>query len=243
MGHSCRRHPHRSGRRRVSCRGSLTAVPERRSLKLPGGRGKQHWHGFILGVLPLVLPRDAHAHDFGAGSDTYGVFLSGCTAVLAELPVMIALLSTGILVSLWDREGLPKVWPGFLAGVAGGMLLALADVVDPVGIAYGAAMALGLLAVAAVKPGIPLMLGILFIAGLLPIAALLAGHEIGTVPVAAYAGILATANFVLAASAGITAIMLERLPYGWVSVAFRALASWMVAIALISFTFLMRESP
>lgn len=191
-------------------------------------------------ILLLAFTRQATAHDFGLGGDAYAEFLSGCAAVLTELPVMIAMIATGILVSLWDREGLPKVWLAFVAGVVGGMLVATAALIEPVTVAYGSAIALGLLAAAAVTPDLKLMRLVLFFAGFLPVAALLSDHEFGTVPLAAYAGILFMTNIVLSASAGLVSIALKNIPFSWVSIAFRALASWLVAIALISFSFLLR---
>ncbi len=49
-------------------------------------------------------------------------------------------------------------------------------------------------------------------------------------------------NLGLAVSAGIVAQGLERLAFGWTPIVFRALASWLVAIALMSLAFLMRTS-
>jgi hypothetical protein len=191
-------------------------------------------------ILLLVFPGQAAAHDFALGGDAYAKFLSGCAAVLTELPVMIAMIATGILVSLWDREGLPKVWLAFVAGVAGGMLVATAALIEPLTVAYGSAIALGLLAAAAVRPDVKLMRLVLFFAGFLPVAALLSDHDFGTVPPPAYAGILFMSNVVLSASAGLVSITLKNIPFSWVSIAFRALASWLVAIALISFAVLLR---
>ena len=181
----------------------------------------------------------AHAHDFGSAASTTGDFLSGCTAVLAELPLMIAVISAGILVSLWNGEGLPKVWLAFVVGLFAGTALALANLSEPLLIAYGSAIALGLLASASIKCGLTLMRLILFLAGLLPIAAFLAGHDLGTVPLIAYVGIFVTINIVLAVSAGVVAITLKKLPYVWAPISFRALASWLVAIAMISLALLL----
>jgi hypothetical protein len=191
-------------------------------------------------ILLLVFPGQATAHDFGLGGDAYAEFLSGCAAILTELPIVIAIISTGILVSLWDREGLPRVWLAFVAGVVGGMLVATAALIDPVTVAYGSAIALGLLAAAAISLDLKLMRLVLFFSGFLPVAALLSDHDFGTVPLAAYAGILFMSNIVLSASAGLVSVALKNIPFSWVSIAFRALASWLVAIALISFAVLLR---
>jgi chromate transport protein ChrA len=121
-------------------------------------------------ILLLVFPGQAAAHDFALGGDAYAKFLSGCAAVLTELPVMIAMIATGILVSLWDREGLPKVWLAFVAGVVGGILFATAALIEPSTVAYGSAIALGLLAAAAVTPDVKLMRLVLFFAGFLPVS-------------------------------------------------------------------------
>ena len=191
---------------------------------------------FLFSAIP------AKAHDFGSGGSFYTDFLTGFETAMTELPVLLLLGATGILVSLWDKEGLPKVWLAFAIGVITGLILPLFVPVHPVYFGYGGAMAAGLVAAAAIKPDIQWMRVILFVAGLLPASAILADHEWGSVPTFVYVGIFFMLNLGLAVSAGIVSQGLERLAYGWTSIVFRALASWLVAIALMSLAFLLRTS-
>lgn len=192
--------------------------------------------------LVALVPSPARAHEFGLGGDVYGDFLAGGAAVLTDLPVMIALTSTGIFISMWDREGLPRLWLSFLVAIPVGFLIATLSLVDPVPILFGTAIAMGLLAVAALRLKERPMLGIVFLAGLMTAWGMLADHAWGEIPLGAYAGIFGLFNLVLATSAAIVSAGLKHLPYGWVEISFRALASWMVAIAMMGWVFLMGQT-
>lgn len=207
----------------------------------PGRRGNLIAGGAVI-FLIFWPCSPALAHDFGNAGGNYENFLAGCAAVLYELPVLVALASAGILVSLWDRNGLPRVWLHFALGVTAGFALALTGWPDPLSAAYGPAIALGLLAAAAIRPETWLMRVIMFLAGLFPAAAILGGHEAGSVPFAAYAGMFVTLNAGLSIAAAIVSLALGRLAYSWVPIAFRALASWLVAIAVMSFAFIVRSA-
>jgi hypothetical protein len=196
-------------------------------------------HIVLAGGLVASIPLSARAHEFGLGGDVYDDFLAGGAVVLTDLPVMIALTSTGIFISIWDREGLPHLWLSFLSAVPAGFLIAAFVPVDPVLILFGAAIALGLLAVIAIRPQKRIMSAIVFLAGFLTAWGILAGHAWGEIPLGAYAGIFGLFNLVLATSALVVSTALKRLPYGWVEITFRALASWMVAIAVMSVAFLL----
>jgi len=211
----------------------------------PAALPHNRWRSIFLPVLGAFLLaagtcQPAFAHDFGLGGGYYADFLAGCAAVLNELPVLISLASAGILIGLWNREGLPKVWPLFALGVIAGILLAPLDIVEPVSAAYGPAIALGLLAAAAIKPDMLLMRSIVFIGGLFAALAILGGHAWGTIPAATYAGIFLALNAGLSMTTAVVALTLQRFPYPFVPIAFRALASWLVAIAVMAFAFIIR---
>jgi hypothetical protein len=156
--------------------------------------------------------------------------------------VLLALMSTGILISLWKRQGLPLVWPAFLVSVIAGFVLAGLVPVDPVPLLYGAAIIAGLLAVAAVRRTRPIMAGIVFGAGLMTGWGILAGHDLGELPLGVYAGLFALFNLVLAASAALATAVLTRLPGRWTEIALRALASWLTAIAIMSLAFVLGQA-
>jgi hypothetical protein len=195
----------------------------------------------LSGLALALLPVGARAHEFELGGDAYDDFLAGGAAVLNDLPVLLALMSTGILVSLWNRQGLPLVWPAFLVSVIGGFVLAGLIPTDPVPLLYGAAIIAGLLAVAAVRGTRPVMAGIVFGAGLMTGWGILAGHGLGELPPGVYAGLFALFNLVLAASAAFASALLTRLPGRWTGIALRALASWLTAIAIMSLAFVLGQ--
>ena len=191
-------------------------------------------------LLAAATGSPAFAHDFGLGGGYYADFLAGCAAVLTELPVLICLASAGIFIALWNRDGFPGVWPLFALGNIAGMLLAPLDLVEPISAAYGPAIALGLLAAAAVKPGILLMRSIMFLAGMFPTLAILGGHAWSEVPIATFAGIILALNAGFSMATAVVALTLKGFSYPFVPIAFRALASWLVAIAVMAFAFLIR---
>ncbi len=189
----------------------------------------------------MVLPaNEVLAHDFGLGGDFYGEFQEGISATLGELPVMIAIVTAGFLFSLWDRDGLPRVWLAFLAGSVIGLILPIFLSPEPVSLAYATATSIGLLAAAAFRPNINIMRVIAFLAGCLPPFAMLSGHAAGSVPAGAYLGIVFALNVVLAISASLVSLWLTRFDFNWASIAIRALASWQVAVAVMAFAFLLR---
>lgn len=196
----------------------------------------------LSGLVVVLAPVGARAHEFELGGDAYDDFLAGGAAVLNDLPVLLALMSTGILISLWKRQGLPLVWPAFLVSVIAGFVLAGLVPVDPVPLLYGAAIIAGLLAVAAVRRTRPIMAGIVFGAGLMTGWGILAGHDLGELPPGVYAGLFALFNLVLAASAALATAVLTRLPGRWTEIALRALASWLTAIAIMSLAFVLGQA-
>jgi hypothetical protein len=195
----------------------------------------------LSGLVLVLASFPASAHEFELGGDAYDDFLAGGAAVLNDLPVLLALMSTGILISLWKRQGLPLVWPAFLVSVIGGFVLAGLIPVDPVPLLYGAAIISGLLAVSAVRGTRPVMAGIVFGAGLMTGWGILAGHDLGELPSGVYAGLFALFNLVLAASAALATAVLTRLPGRWTEIALRALASWLTAIAIMSLAFVLGQ--
>lgn len=177
------------------------------------------------------------AHDFGTEGGAYDRFIEGAGTVFGELPVMLAVVALGLLVTLWQTDGLPRVWPAFAAGVLAGTGTGFSIAANPVATGFATAIAVGLLAAASPRMRLRTAAIVAFIGGFMTAFAMVTGHEIGSVPWAALLGIVIALNFVLAASAGLASLTVTRLAGTWSRIALRALASWLVAIAVMGLAF------
>jgi hypothetical protein len=174
---------------------------------------------------------EAHAFDLGAGA--YVQFVEGAGVVLALPGLLLPLVALGIAISLWDTEGLPRVWPMALAGQAAGLILA--PLMGP-GIAAGAmALGAGVAALAALWPGShrAVIATISTLTGLFVTLAAFEGHGLFELPLAVHAGVIFAVNLVLAAGAGAAALALERWPAGWMRLGWRIVASWLGAVLVL----------
>ncbi|MEM8648356.1 MAG: hypothetical protein AAGF86_18735 [Pseudomonadota bacterium] len=187
--------------------------------------------GSILILLVCVTPASAHAFKDDGGF--YELFLEGNKAVFLDLRVAISVLAAGLLVALWTAEGLIKAWPFFLGGNVAGVLLCAAGMPDPSLVLYGLTLLCGLGAAAAVSLPALWMRGIAVIMGAVPGIAVLFDHTLGNVPIGFILGLFFGLNLVLATAAGLVSLTLEHLPYGWVRIAWRAIAAWLVAITIM----------
>jgi hypothetical protein len=71
-----------------------------------------------------VCAGPVHAHAFDAGADAYGQFVEGAAVMLIYPGILLPLLALGLLLSLWREDGLPTVWPVFLAAQVAGVFAA-----------------------------------------------------------------------------------------------------------------------
>ena len=175
----------------------------------------------------------AAAHDFGRNSDLYAGFVEGGGVVLSDIALLLAMAAAGCLASIWDREGMPKIWLALAAGILAGFVIPLALFTLPALASLGATILLGLLAAAA--PPLPLSAAraILFIAGLALTVGTLGGHEAGSVPIGAYIGIFFTLNAGVAVAAALVTLARRHFNERVTLIAARALSSWLVAIAVM----------
>jgi hypothetical protein len=178
-----------------------------------------------------------HAHAFDAGADAYGQFVEGAAVMLTFPGIVLPLLALGLLLSLWREDGLPTVWPVFLAAQVVG--IAAASVVGAVVALI--LMGLGILvaAMAALLPAVrpPLAYGAAGLIGIFAMMTAFEGHGLFELPVFTHLGILFGANLATALAAGVSNLAMTRVAAGWMRIGWRVAASWIGAILMLVLAF------
>lgn len=181
----------------------------------------------------------ANAHSFGAGTDAFEAFVEGSTAVLFSPVSLVPCLSLGVLLTLWQIEGMVKAWPVLIGAHIVGFLLAplVGGWVIPALVIAGALTATG----AALLPRhVPLeATAFAGLIGLLTMLVSLEGHDWLELAAPIYIGIFAAASFGVAAGAGLARLALENLPASWVRIGLRIAASWLAAVQVLMAAFLL----
>ena len=194
----------------------------------------------LTAICLLAVISPASAHEFGVGKDAYEDFLSGNQAVLADLPVLLGLVAAGLLAAIWKPDGFPMLRLPYIGGVLAGAALGFSALLEPVLPAYAAVVFLGVLGALAPSLTTRAMRGLYFLIGVVLTNAVLSGHTISEVPPAAYLGIFIALNLVVACCARLVFLSLQFFPYGWVTIAWRAGSSWLVAIAIMALALMLR---
>jgi hypothetical protein len=165
------------------------------------------------------------------------MFLGGALAVLTGPALLLPLLALGLLLSLWQRDGLLRAWPVFLVAQVAGLVLAplAGPAAAPPLIAGGVLVAVS----AALNPRVPAWLAYLsaVICGIGALAVVLEGHGFLDLPWPAYAGLLFGVNLAAALTAGLSQAILVGWPGPAARIALRVAASWIGAILLLSLAF------
>lgn len=190
-----------------------------------------------LSVALAVLAGPAHAHAFDAGADAYGQFVEGAAVMLTFPGIVLPLLALGVLLSLWREDGLPKVWPLFLAAQVAGVFGAA--LVGPVVALIFMGLGIVIAAMAALAPSVPQPLAYAFagLAGGLAMLTAFEGHGLFELPVFTHLGLLFGANLATALAAGIAKLALTRVEAGWMRIGWRVAASWIGAILMLTLAF------
>ncbi|NKX44937.1 hypothetical protein [Roseicyclus persicicus] len=196
--------------------------------------------GLALVAAAACAAGRAEAHAFQGGAGAYEQVIEGAAVILGYPGLLLPLLALGIAVSLWDSEGLPRVWPGALAGQVAGILAApLAGVwIAPAVMALG----VGVAALAALWPDSrrDVIAALAVATGLGVMMSALEGHGLFELPLFIHLGLVFAANLVLAAGAGAAALTLERVAAPWMRIGWRVVASWIGAILLLVLAFTLR---
>lgn len=192
----------------------------------------------IAPVAAIGLSADqASAHAFQSGADHYAQFLEGAAVILGYPETLLPLLALGILLSLWQEEGLLRAWPAFLIGLLVGVpLAAMVGTWITLAIA-GTGLLTAILAAVLPRHVGAEVIAISLLLGLLTTAASLEGHGFLELPVFIHLGILFAANLVTASVAGVTRLSMERVTAPWMRILWRIASSWLAAILTLVLAF------
>ena len=197
--------------------------------------------GLLLpGAVALLAAGPAHAHAFESGKDAYALFLQGVAQPWLMLPVAVLLIGTGLFLGIWRVEGIVPAWPGLILGAALGV--GLGPLVPQVGSAVlaGAALVVAGLGVAALRVPMLAAVGIAALATALSGRFLMETHALGELPVAFLLGMAAGCTTQVALVAGAVQLTREHLTNRAVLIGWRALMSWVAAVAILTLAFALR---
>ncbi|MEM9395609.1 MAG: hypothetical protein AAGA38_17250 [Pseudomonadota bacterium] len=182
----------------------------------------------------------AKAHAFQAGQQGYELFVQGVAQPWLALPTALVLVGTGLLLSIWREEGMLAAWPVVaICAVLGFGLGPLAPPVSALGLA-GIALAIGGMGI--IAPRLPSLVP-LFAAGasmLLSARYLMEDHPLGDLPLPFLFGMAGGALSAIALPAGVVQASRMLTEADWLMIFWRALASWVAAIAVLMGAFVLR---
>ncbi len=187
--------------------------------------------------MALCLAGPANAHTFLPEGGFYDRFIEGTLVVIAYPATLLPLVAFGILASLWQSEGLLRVWPTLILGQLAGIGVAAISGPWIVAILMAAGVLVAVLAALLPKySGRDVQIAAAVI-GVLVVAASLEGHGLFELPLAIHIGILFAANMVVAVAAGVPRAVLEWKDSRLVRIIWRTAASWIAAILILYFAF------
>lgn len=181
----------------------------------------------------ILISSPADAHSFIGEGGAYDIFVEGAGVVLGDIRLILPLIAVGLMVALWQIDGLISVWPAMIVGNFIG--IPLATISTPT--AYQIFTALGLMVaiIAAVKPNRfkPEILFVTFVISVGAMMCALQGHKFLELPIMIYLGIIFGTNLTLAMSANGAGLFLRSITSSWAKIIIRALASWVAAMSLL----------
>ena len=189
-----------------------------------------------------VQPATSSAHAFRTGTDAYEQFVEGAYVALSAPTIILPLVALGALVGLWrPADGMPRVWPVFLAAQAVGLFSApsLPPGVAVAALAAGASA--GAFGALLAHPPRALVLTLAVLIGALTTAVGFQGHGLLELAIPVQLGLLSGANLGVSFTAGIAAFTLSRADKYWLGIGWRVFASWIAAIMAIVLAFELRN--
>ena len=188
----------------------------------------------------LAAPQQAAAHAFESGQDTFALILQGLSQPWLMLPVAILLIGLGMLAGILREEAAIAIWPAMILGTVLG--LGLGPFVPQFEVVWlmAAALIVALLGIAALPlPGLLVPL-IAFLATALPSRFLMEAHAFGELPIPFVIGMGLGITTCAALAAGLVQATRERIQHGALVIGWRALISWVGAMAILMMAFEMR---
>jgi hypothetical protein len=194
----------------------------------------------LLFLTSVLLPSQAAAHSFGAGTDQFASFVEGASVVIFDQVSLFATLSLGLMIALWKNRGVIQALPLFIAALALGFLLAPsvttwvimgATVVGAITATIGASLN---------QQYKPLTLILALFTGLLVQMVSLEGHVWMELSSAIYVGVTLGAILPVMLGAATGELLLEKLPASFSRIAVRVACSWLAAIQIMMLAFFSR---
>lgn len=194
----------------------------------------------LLFLTSVLLPSQAAAHSFGAGTDQFASFVEGASVVIFDQVSLFATLSLGLMIALWKNRGVIQALPLLIAGLALGFLLAPsvttwvimgATVVGAITATIGASLN---------QQYKPLTLILALFTGLLVQMVSLEGHVWMELSSAIYVGVTLGAILPVMLGAATGELLLEKLPASFSRIAVRVACSWLAAIQIMMLAFFSR---
>ncbi len=187
----------------------------------------------LLALFSVLAPATALAETQDPVVEAYQDFLAGFDVTLNEATIQLMSVVTALLLALWKSGGLSSVWLFYLLGIVSGGLIGAMGWISPFLPGYATALITG--AVVAVSPNIgpATMRSMVTIIALVTGNAALSGYPWELIPLFGYLGVAAALVFGLLIVYAPARISLVLLAYPWVSIAWRAIAAWAVALAVL----------
>jgi len=194
----------------------------------------------LLFLTSVLLPSQAAAHSFGAGTDQFASFVEGASVVIFDQVSLFATLSLGLMIALWKNRGVIQALPLLIAGLALGFLLApsVTTWVIMGGTVVGAITAT--IGASLNQQYKPLTLILALFTGLLVQMVSLEGHVWMELSSAIYVGVTLGAILPVMLGAATGELLLEKLPASFSRIAVRVACSWLAAIQIMMLAFFSR---
>ncbi|MGB7431831.1 MAG: hypothetical protein WA921_05105 [Ahrensia sp.] len=192
----------------------------------------------MAAIAAIALPATANAHSFEAGANTYTLFLAGVEAVYADLGIALLILAAGLLIGLDKNASKHTGFAALLAGAIIGCALTVPFNFTPTTVLLLSATAVACLAAWRPAWKLPWLMLALGWAGGMAAWSVFAGHEEVIAPFPVYVGTLFALYVGVATTGAITKLAMETVQKGWMEIGFRAMASWVAAIAIMTLAFL-----
>jgi len=192
---------------------------------------------FWLAVLLLSAAQPAIAHSFVGGAGYYDQFTEGAAVILSYPAIFIPLGALALLVSLWDRDGLPRILPTFFASQIVGIFVA--NFFGELAILFLMTVGVITAALVALQTKLPNTTVFLMTAliGSGALCAALEGHALFELPPFIYVGLFFACSLVVMVCAGLAKVILDKFTFGWARTGLRVVSSWIGAILVFMMAF------